>query len=136
MWGLLALLSAHVALSLATGGSGSRRTLAFDLGEIAALAVFFAVLPPLWSVGVYFCTWHALRHLARLEPLVAPGRPGRLALFAAPATLGALALIGALAWASASGVGISVYLVGIAALTVPHVAVVTWMDVRQGVWRA
>jgi hypothetical protein len=28
------------------------------------------------------------------------------------------------------------YLVFIAVLTLPHVAVVTWMDRREGVWRA
>jgi hypothetical protein len=29
---------------------------------------------------------------------------------------------------------LALYLVGIAALTLPHVVVVTWMDRRQGVW--
>ncbi|MFB6301891.1 MAG: Brp/Blh family beta-carotene 15,15'-dioxygenase [Haloferacaceae archaeon] len=29
---------------------------------------------------------------------------------------------------------LGLYLVGIAVLTLPHVAVVTWMDLRQGVW--
>lgn len=115
------------------------RTLALDLGEVAGLAVFFAVLPPVWSVGVYFCLWHALRHLARLEPVVAPGAPLRLAGLAVPATLGALALLGALAWAwrtgDDGGSRLALYLVGIAGLTVPHTALVAWMDVRQGTWR-
>ena len=142
--------AARVALCALIGGyalwgaaSARRRNawrpLALDLGEVAGLAVFFAVLPPLWSVGVYFCAWHALRHLARLEPIVAPRRPLRLALLAAPATLGALALFAGLGWLlverPAAGALLSVYLVGIAAVTVPHVLVVSWMDARQGVWR-
>ncbi|NNF56928.1 MAG: beta-carotene 15,15'-dioxygenase, Brp/Blh family [Rhodothermaceae bacterium] len=118
---------------------GAWRTFGLDLGETAALLVFFAVLPPLWSVGIYFCLWHALRHLARLEPAVAAGRPLRLGAMAVPATVGALALFVLLGWMLVREPGTSawlaVYLVGIAALTVPHVLVVTWMDVRQGVWR-
>ena len=111
---------------------------ALDFGEIAGLTAFFALVPPLWSVGVYFCLWHALRHLARLAPLVAGGSARRLALYATPGTLGAVALI---AWVFADAFrgtvdGVGAYLVGIAALTVPHVAVVLWMDHRQRVWTA
>lgn len=117
---------------------GAWRSFGFDLGEIGVLALFFAVLPPLWSVGVYFCAWHALRHLARLEPIVAPRRPGRLALLAMPATVGALILFVGLGWLIVeqpdAEAALAVYLVGIAAVTVPHVLVVAWMDVRQGVW--
>ena len=147
-----ALAAALVALGLAYavwGGAvvvrarrarrAAARTLALDLGEVAALAFFFAVLPPVWSVGVYFCLWHAVRHLARLEPLVAPRAPLRLAALAAPATLGALALMAAAAWtlrAGAPGGRLAFYLVCIAGLTVPHTALVAWMDARQGTWRA
>ena len=117
---------------------GAWRTLGLDLAEVAGLALFFAVVPPLWSVGVYFCLWHALRHLARLAPAVAGGSGWRLAGLAAPATVGALALIGGLAWATVGlgepVAGVGVYLVGIAALTVPHTFVVVWMDWRQRVW--
>ncbi|MEO0558445.1 MAG: Brp/Blh family beta-carotene 15,15'-dioxygenase [Bacteroidota bacterium] len=138
--GLAGIIGVYVLWGLISASRrGAWRSFGFDLGEIAGLALFFAVLPPLWSVGVYFCAWHALRHLARLEPIVAPQRPGRLALLAAPATLGAVALFAGLGWLimeqpEAEAV-LAVYLVGIAAVTVPHVLVVAWMDVRQGVWR-
>ena len=126
------------AVVAARRGGKAWSSLAFDLGEVALLASLFTAAPPLWSVGVYFCAWHSLRHLARVEPIVAPGRPVRLALFAAPATVGALAVVAAVAAASWSrGVepdALAVYLVAIAALTVPHVAVVGWMDWRQRVW--
>ena len=124
--------------SVARRRPGGWRTLGLDLAEVSGLAALFAVVPPLWSVGVYFCLWHALRHLARLAPAVAGGSGWRLAALATPATLGALALIGGLAGATV-GLGrplasVGVYLVGIAALTVPHVAVCVWMDLRQQVW--
>ncbi len=119
---------------------GAWRTLGLDLAEVAGLAVFFALVPPLWSVGVYFCLWHAARHLARLAPLVADGSAWRLAGLAVPATVGALVLIGALAVRTVGMgqpvAGVGVYLVGIAALTVPHVLVVAWMDFRQHLWTA
>ena len=137
---LAALLGGYVLWGVGSAARrGAWRSLTLDLGEVTGLALFFAVLPPLWSVGVYFCAWHALRHLARLEPLVAPHRPGRLARLAAPATLGALALFAGLGWLVVERPGadaaLAVYLVGIAAVTVPHVLVVAWMDARQGVWR-
>jgi len=137
--GLGALIGLYAAWgAVVARRRGAWRSFRLDLAEVAALTVFFAVLPPLWSVGVYFCLWHAVRHLARLGPLVADGSAWRLALYAAPATLGALALIGLVfADAPRSPVGgVGAYLVGIAALTVPHVVVVAWMDVRQRVWTA
>ena len=140
VWASLAvLLVAYAAWGAAEARSRAGwRSWRLDLGEVAGLAVFFALVPPLWSLGVYFCLWHALRHLARLAPLVAGGSARRLALYAAPGTLGALVLIG---WAFNSALrepigGVGAYLVGIAALTVPHVVVVTWMDLRQHVWTA
>ena len=143
VWGGLAILA---AVYVGWGAvqvrrqPGAGRTLALDLAEVGGLTAFFALVPPLWSVGVYFCLWHALRHLARLAPLVAGGSARRLALVAAPATVGALALMEGLAAVALSRpepvASVGVYLVGIAALTVPHVLVVTWMDLRQGVWTA
>ncbi len=138
--GLGVLVVGYVAWALAgvRRRPGAGRTLALDLAEVAGLAVFFAVVPPLWAVGVYFCLWHALRHLARLAPLVAGGSARTLALYALPGTVGAAVLIGLIF----SGVlrqplsGVGAYLVGIAALTVPHVAVVAWMDRVQHVWTA
>ena len=135
-FGALVVVYAVWGAAVAWRRTGARRTLGLDLGEVAALTVFFALLPPLWSVGVYFCLWHALRHLARLAPLVAGGSARRLALYAVPGTLGALALVGLVFAESLRQpvAGVGAYLVGIAALTVPHVVVVAWMDVRQRVW--
>jgi Brp/Blh family beta-carotene 15,15'-monooxygenase len=112
--------------------------------ETLGLWLFFLTVPPILAIGVYFACWHSIRHVARVvlldEPsvgAVAGGRWGlalaRVAVAAAVPTLGALVLVGGI-WLVApnppsglpglAGLG----LVGIAVLTLPHVAIVTWLD--------
>ncbi len=138
-------------LAMAFLGSGiGRSSWTVDAGETLLLITFFAVVPPVFAVGVYFCVWHAYRHIARLLPLEPASRAalddrrlrpalGRFAREATPLTLVSLALLGGfyllvpnppadlLGW-------LGLYLVLIAVLTLPHVAVVTLMDREQGVW--
>jgi Brp/Blh family beta-carotene 15,15'-monooxygenase len=147
-----------VGLSLATVGLGYRRVRAgaargpwvTDVAELGLLWVFFVVVPPVLAIGVYFCLWHSLRHIARLALVDTPSHEAlsagefwtpvrRFARDAAPLTAGALVFLVGLFFAVPRQPGgprslLALYLVGIAALTLPHVAVVTWMDVRQGVW--
>ena len=121
-----------------------------DAIETLGLVVYFALVPPVLAIGVYFCLWHSLRHVARLllvdEDAAAALRDGdptpafaRFARDALPLTLVSLALLGGLAvivpnppetvpeW-------VGLYLVFIAVVTLPHVVVVTMMDWEQGVW--
>ena len=120
-----------------------------DAVEVALLWVVFLVVEPILAIGVYFCLWHSVRHLARvgwldgrIRTAVGDGRwwqaSGRLGLEAAPPTIGALALFGglfALVPVGASiGDAVGLYLVGIAVLTLPHTVIVTWIDRRQGLW--
>ncbi|WP_311170746.1 Brp/Blh family beta-carotene 15,15'-dioxygenase [Halobellus ordinarius] len=116
-----------------------------DAAEMALLWAFFLLVPPLLAVGIYFCVWHSLRHIARLI-LVDDGarqafaEAGTLAaLFrtgrdAAPLTAVSIVLLGGVAIAGGVGSGAEVrtlaalYLVFISVLTLPHVAIVTWMD--------
>lgn len=37
--------------------------------EIAVLSLFFALGSPVLTVGLYFCLWHSVRHIVRLELL-------------------------------------------------------------------
>ncbi|MFB6269295.1 MAG: Brp/Blh family beta-carotene 15,15'-dioxygenase [Halobacterium sp.] len=121
-----------------------------DAAETVGLWAFFLLVPPVFAVGVYFCLWHAVRHVARAVAVdddsltaLAGGdlrRPlARFAKEAAPLTLAALALLGGL-WLAVPDPpttlegGVALYLVLIAVLTLPHVAVVTWMDRAQGVF--
>jgi len=125
------------------GGREWRR----DAAETGLLWAFFLLVPPLVAVGVYFCVWHSLRHIARLAgvdpaarrafaergPLGALLRTGRDAI---PLTAVSVAMI--VGVAVVVGVGsdprtlTALYLVFIAVLTLPHVAVVTWMDGAEG----
>lgn len=139
-----------LTLVLCLRGAASRRTWFVDAGEMLGLWVFFAVVPPVLAIGVYFAVWHSLRHVSRLIELDAAalaavdrgavfqavGRFGRDAL---PGTVGALALFGGLALAvpatpaTVADIG-GVYLVLLAVLTLPHVVVVSWLDLKQGIW--
>ena len=135
--------------------AAGRRAWWGDLGEVMLLAAFFAVVPPILAVGLYFCFWHSLRHIVRLSLLdpewrpartPAPGSSGqtasairRFAIRSAPITAIALLLLVALFFVVpqagvTSGALLGLYLVLISALTLPHVVIVSIMDVRQKVW--
>ncbi len=132
-------------------GRGSLTAWRLEVAEDLLLAAYFALVPPVLALGLYFCLWHSPRHVARLMLLnrisaaaLEKGRIGRaLAAFArdaAPLTVAALALLIGLYFLvpgrvdGASGL-LAVYLVLISTLTLPHVVIVCLMDLRQGVWR-
>jgi len=132
--------------------AGERRALIPVTIESLLLFAFFALVPPVLSIGLYFTLWHAPRHVARLVILdpagsryLRAGHPARaLARFArdaAPLTGLALALLCAFLLAVPRATGeaaslLAVYLVLISALTLPHAALVAYMDARQGLWEA
>jgi len=153
----LALGVAFAALTVGTllvgrrdvrGDAGARRGWRLDAGETLLLWLLFLVVPPILAVGVYFCVWHSLRHVVRLVgvddrarrrlaadaggPVAALARTGREAV-----PLTALSLVFLVGFGVAVGVTASVstlaalYLVFISVLTLPHVAVVSWMDYAE-----
>ena len=118
----------------------------WDAVEIGLLWAFFWLVPPVFAVGLYFALWHAVRHIGRLaivDPAARaaldsarwPSALGRFYRDAAPLTaLSLLLFVGLYVAVPTDGslaALLSIYLVGIAVLTLPHVAVVTWMDRRQ-----
>ncbi|WP_284007415.1 Brp/Blh family beta-carotene 15,15'-dioxygenase [Haloarcula pelagica] len=127
-----------------------RRPWLLDAGETAGLVAYFAVVPPVLAIGLYFCLWHSLRHVARLlavdDAAVAAleaddiaGAFARFARDAAPLTLVSLVLLGGLSLVVPNRPGtvaeaVALYLVFIAVVTLPHVVVVTVMDREQSVW--
>lgn len=157
---LAAALVALTALQVARGvvridGDGGiapafDRGLALDLADTTLLWGYFLTVPPVLAVGLYFPLWHSWRHVVRLvatdegsTEALRTGRTGRaVASFyrdAAPLTVLALAIGVALypfVPRAPGGLaeGVALYLVLIAVLTLPHVAVVTWMDRREGIW--
>lgn len=147
------------AATLVSVGLGYRRVAAGadrggwlrDAGEVALLWAWFLLAAPVFAIGVYFALWHGLRHVGRLvlvDPAAAAaaadadavGAIARFARDAAPLTLGGFLVVAAVGGAVPAGVAapgdlLAVSLVAIAAMTLPHVAVVAWLDRRQGVWR-
>ena len=148
--GGLLVASLLVGVARAERVGDSRRGWYLDAAEVGLLVAFFATVPPLLAVGLYFTVWHALRHIGRLVAIdprtraaLADGRYGatlaRFARDSAPLTAASLVFLGALSVlvpATPAGLPelVSLYLVFIAALTLPHVLVVVWLDREQGVW--
>lgn len=137
---VLLLVSAQLVAVHRSGRSVRRAAV-----ETVLLAVFFAAVPPVLAVGLYFTLWHAVRHIVRLE-LTDPGSAARLAAgdrlrlllrFLAQAwPITAIAVLGLVALSILlRDAGLGVYLLLIAALTTPHTVVVSWMDRRQRTWR-
>ena len=143
----LAVGAGFAALTVGTLAAGYRadhgRGWRRDVAETGLLWAYFLVVPPLIAVGIYFCVWHSLRHIGRLMGVDGGARAAfrehgaltalsRTGWDAAPLTaLSILLLVGV---GVVAGVGTeprvlaALYLVFIAVLTLPHVAVVTWMD--------
>jgi Brp/Blh family beta-carotene 15,15'-monooxygenase len=130
-----------------SGGGAGKAEWRRDAAETGLLWVFFLLVPPVFAVGAYFCVWHSLRHIARLGGV----DPAARAAFEDRGTLAALLRTGrdavpltAVSIAMIAGVALFVgidtdprtltalYLVFIAVLTLPHVAIVTWMDGAEG----
>ena len=146
-YGLLVLATLVTGYGRAT----DRSAWALDAGETVGLVAYFALVPPVLAIGVYFCLWHSLRHVARLllvddDAAVAlrdrdlAGALVRFARDAAPLTAVSLLLVGGLALAVPNPPAtvpewVGLYLVFIAVVTLPHVAVVTLMDRAEDVWR-
>lgn len=142
--------AALAAVTLAVGARVDRDTWRVDAAETGLLVAYFALVPPLVAIGLYFTLWHALRHVVRTvlldEPSVDALARGdtltavrRYARDAAPNTVGALVVLAAVALAvprTPAGVegAVAVYLVLLAVLTLPHVVVVSALDRYQGVW--
>jgi Brp/Blh family beta-carotene 15,15'-monooxygenase len=117
-----------------------RRRHRLEAAELAGLVVLVLVVPPLAAFGVYFGCWHSVRHVARVvaeDPGstadLAAGRIGRpLRRFAVRAALPTAAVLGVLwlLWSAAGGwrALVATDLPLLAALTLPHVLVVGWLD--------
>jgi len=152
--GLVGGLAALSVLVLLAGfvRADDRATWRIDAGETALLWWFFAVVPPVFAIGVYFTVWHSLRHVGRLiatdsesRSALARGRAlaafGRFAREATPLTLLSLVALVGLYVAVPNPPGniegfVGLYLVFIAVLTLPHVVVVAVMDAEQRVWHS
>ena len=139
----LAAVGLTLALVLVTLWSVSVRGQRRAATDLLVLCAAFVLAPPLLAFAAYFGGWHATRHIARLlaldprnaEDLLAARVARPLARFARSALLPTLASVVVLLglWWGAGGVEglVAAHLGLLVALTMPHVAVVSWLDRRQ-----
>ena len=149
--GILGIVNFISGLNMVENKSNLKMWL-YDNFEITVLLVFFFYLPPLFAVGIYFCMWHSLRHIARLSlmeddkmiKLIQAG--GKLDYIKEISkntfklTLISLIILAISLFLFVDSVAIetliAVYLVFISVLTLPHVFVVSWMDYKQmNMWK-
>lgn len=134
------LLAATLLAAVVTGRQALSAGDTRAARDLAVLVVVFGVAPPLAAFAVYFGFWHASRHVARLLSLdprndhdLANGLLGpplrRFARLAALPTGVSLIVLAGLWWGAGGAEGlVSAHLGLLAALTMPHVAVVSWLD--------
>ncbi|MEU8042971.1 Brp/Blh family beta-carotene 15,15'-dioxygenase [Micromonospora echinofusca] len=113
-----------------------------DAVEPVLLVALFGTVPPALAIGAYFALWHSLRHVARLlrhDPRntadLATGRVGpplrRFARQAAtPTVLAVVTLIALVTWPGHRADPLPATFAVLAALTLPHAALVAWTDRR------
>ena len=144
----LALVLITLTWGFVVSGPRDKPAWMLDAAETGLLVAYFAVVPPVFALGMYFGLWHAPRHIARLmllnpassSALQKGSLTGASRVFvreAAPLTAVALALLVGLYFLVPGGVEgaaglLALYLVLISTLTLPHVVVVGLMDRRQG----
>ncbi|MDR5672505.1 Bacteriorhodopsin related protein [Halalkaliarchaeum sp. AArc-CO] len=138
---------AHLGLGYARGGV-SREWLV-DAGETLLLVAYFAFVPVVVAIGLYFPLWYSLRQAGR-SVAVERRNPGRNDGLAIPVAWGVL-VVGALATALvAAGLYVvapnplggaallpgivAFYTVFVCVIALPHVVVGEWLDMKRGIW--
>ena len=146
-------LAAHVGLGYARGGG---RSWLIDAGESLLLATFFAVVPVLVAVGLYFPFWYSARQVARTrtvrddvgadrwdllgeDPTTAALRAWGVLIAGALATFSVLAAVYLIFPNPLAGVGIlpgavAFWSVFISIVALPHIVVGSVFDTERGIW--
>ena len=141
-----AAVLAHLGGGLYVGGLSNAWLT--DLAETILLIAYFAFVPMMLAVGLYFPLWYTLRQTARTTAVSDPApAPDRLSLPLTWATmvLGALATFGLMAGFYVlvphplGGVGplagaVAFYTVFVCLLALPHIVVGDWLDQARGIW--
>ncbi len=162
---LLGVLAMLILLHLAWGYRTSRQSpeqsadWRRDLGDTALLATYFALVPPLVSVGLYFPFWYSARQIARALRVedtsrIAPDSSLALHRRLAPeqaAQLGWLLLLGStlavcavalVVWLSIPNAGVGAWALDgvvywtlfISIIAFPHIVIGAWLDREHGIW--
>jgi Brp/Blh family beta-carotene 15,15'-monooxygenase len=89
-----------------------------------------ATLPPLWSLCLYFCAWHSRRHTLKVLAGLPKQRAARQMMLLLTALSLALAAIAFYSLRplvdSLTTAALSVFFVGLFALTVPHMVLIDY----------
>lgn len=126
-------------------------TWAVDAGETLLLVAYFAVVPVVIAVGLYFPLWYSLRQSARIRanrqefsPAGSTQSASRRAVGAAFAvgalvTFGFAAVLALLAPNPLAGAPLTIgavafFTVFISIVALPHVVVGSWLDTDRGIW--
>ncbi|CCQ32651.1 putative beta-'-dioxygenase Brp protein [Halorhabdus tiamatea SARL4B] len=156
--GFATLAIAHVGLGYVRR-DGTRSWLV-DAGETALLIVFFAVVPVVVAVGLYFPLWYSMRQVGRhvaieddvpeqggvLTPFLESDDPRVIALTAwgvliagSIATVGVVGTIFLVANDPLGGApllpgAVAFWSISISIIALPHVVVGSFMDRERGIW--
>ncbi len=140
-------LVAHLGGGLVTGGLST--SWLRDAGETSLLVPFFAFVPVVIAIGLYFPLWYSMRQSGRsiLVERSTPARDDGLSVVVAWGVLvvGALAtaLVATALWIAApnplAGASllpglVAFYTIFICIVALPHVVVGEWLDVNRGIW--
>jgi Brp/Blh family beta-carotene 15,15'-monooxygenase len=119
-----------LALVMAMAYRQNQRSVLIELGVLLVLA---ATVPPLIYFTVYFCLLHSPRHLRSTFQQAQPEERTRVVVGASVYTIAAVAL-GAIVASIAlptdqvAHMHTQVVFIGLAALTVPHMALMLWVE--------
>jgi Brp/Blh family beta-carotene 15,15'-monooxygenase len=149
----IALATVHVGLGYVRDGG---RSWLIDAGETALLGAYFAVVPVVVAVGLYFPLWYSGRQVARHRTVEARSRPANEGFGDEPpnrATSNARAVLAAGGAATVAVVGtiwfvapnptggapllpglVVFWSVAISIVALPHVVVGSWADTERGIW--
>lgn len=145
VYGLAVL--AHLGLGFAA--AGPTRGWLVDAGETLLLIAYFAVVPPVVSIGLYFPLWYSLRQAGRSAAVerATPTTDGGLPVTAtwaamvagAAVTVGLLAGLYVVAPNPLGGAGplagaVALYTVFVCVIALPHVVVGGLLDAERGIW--
>ncbi len=138
---------AHLSGGLITGGVAKSWLL--DAFETLLLVAFFAFVPVVIAIGLYFPLWYSLRQSAR-SMVVEQERPSRtegvsVVMAWGVLVVGALvtALVATALWvvapnplagASLLPGAVSFYTIFVCIIALPHVVVGEWLDFGRGIW--
>jgi len=104
---------------------------AMERYETAAVSAAFVLVPPVLAFALYFCVCHSVRHLLRLGALLAPDNPRaaswRVLQVAVPAGVLCLVATPLLTLQGVEGAIVPI-IRGLAALTLPHMAVTSFLE--------